>query len=77
MANRGRPAFTSNKHNVVAALRAVANGDNVKYHVVRKLTDAGFVTAVPVSTGTRGRPAFNYQLTGKGKTYVNFSRNWK
>lgn len=74
---RGRPAFEANKFNVVNALTAVRNEGDVAYHVVRKLVNGGFVVSQNVQTGTRGRPAKKYELTAKGRTYLNFSKNWK
>jgi predicted transcriptional regulator len=75
----GRPALFADKNAVVIALRAI-NGDE-KVEVSRflklQLVERGLVVAVDVKSGGRGRPAKQYNLTGKGKTYLNFSKNWK
>jgi predicted transcriptional regulator len=75
----GRPAIFTDKSAVVTALRAISGQERVEVSRFLKLQliDRGFLTTEDVKTGGRGRPSKKYILTGKGKTYLNFSKNWK
>lgn len=75
----GRPRFLEkNKFEVANALKAIEKGEKVtSYYLTRKLVEVGFVEQSNVARETRGRPEVRYDLTSKGRTYVNFSKNWK
>lgn len=74
----GRPAFEADKHNIVSALRAIADsGKGPSYYITRKMINKGYVIAANMATGRPGRPSVEYTLTPKGRTYLNFSKNWK
>ncbi len=66
---------------IVGILRdAVAAGGASKasYAYNERLTEMGFLVKNKVKkTAGRGRMAVEYTLTGKGKSYVNLSKNWK
>ena len=76
---KGRPAIFANKEAIIIALRAIKGEEKaeVSRFLKLQLVERGFVTTNDVKTGGRGRPAKQYVLTGKGKTYLNFSKNWK
>jgi hypothetical protein len=75
----GRPAIFADKNAIVVALRAIKGEEKVAVSRFLKLqlAERGLIVAQDVKSGGRGRPAKNYVLTGKGKTYLNFSKNWK
>jgi predicted transcriptional regulator len=75
----GRPAIFSDKTAIIIALRSINGDEKVKVSRFLKmqLAERGFVTTIEVKSGNRGRPTKCYVLTGKGKTYLNFSKNWK
>lgn len=76
---RGRPDIFTDKFKVVGALAAIKNGDEkVSRFLTDKLIAKGYVTqSEDVKSGRPGRPAFTFNLTPKGRTYLNFSKNWK
>lgn len=75
----GRPAIFADKTAVVIALRAIKGEEKVEVSRFLKLqlAERGLIATVDVKTGGRGRPMKQYVLTNKGKTYLNFSKNWK
>jgi predicted transcriptional regulator len=75
----GRPAIFADKSAVVTALRSINGEEKVEVSRFLKLqlVDRGFLTTQEVKSGGRGRPVKQFVLTGKGKTYLNFSKNWK
>jgi predicted ArsR family transcriptional regulator len=66
---------------IVSILRdAVAAGgaSTASYAYNERLVEMGFLVKNKVKkTPGRGRLAVEYTLTGKGKSYVNLSKNWK
>jgi hypothetical protein len=80
--NAGRPAIFSDKTAVILALRAIKGEEKIEVSRFLKLqlVDRGLVTPVQFKTGLLGRlgrPVTYYVLSNKGKTYLNFSKNWK
>lgn len=77
MSKLGRKAEFENSKTVAKALRAVRdNGLYKSRFLTLKLVERGFVEAVNMPSGFRGRPRVNYVLTGKGRGYVALSKNW-
>lgn len=74
---RGRKAVFADKFAVVDALEKVKAGEFKNRYLALKLVDMGFVEAVPVKGEGRGRPAINYELTGRGRGRLGLAKNWK
>lgn len=58
-------------------VNALNNLENVSYYHKRKLVEAGLLVEETVETGSRGRPAVNYNVSGKGRGLLALSKNWK
>ena len=71
---KGRPAAFATNKKVAAAL---ADLDNVSRYLALQLVEKGLVEVQEVKNGTKGRPAHNYVLTGKGRGLVALSKKWK
>lgn len=71
------------KVGVVAQLKAIVAGTEVKYAVLRELIDMGYaketdrVTTAAVKEAGRGRKKIMYDATPRGKALINLSRSWK
>lgn len=72
MANRGRPNTLVKK----TLRNALENKDAGTRFLNLKLVAKGYFTIEPVKSGKRGRPAFSYNLTGKGRGFLALSKNW-
>ena len=71
VAKRGRKSIFEKRDALVAALRAIRNGDSEadampSYFIQRQLAERGLVQFTPVQTGRRGRPAHDVSLTDAG-----------
>lgn len=90
--NPGRPVGTGtldDKWGVVEALKIITDTPEGLYHpasdrapvsraLTIKLVDKGYVEPVDIKvTEGRGRAKRFYKLTGKGKSYLALSKNWK
>jgi DNA-binding PadR family transcriptional regulator len=76
MANKSK---SENKFWIVDRLSEIKNGEvKVSYHLLRVIENKGFISPkfVKITEG-RGRGKKFYELTGKGKSYLNLSKNWK
>ena len=74
---RGRKAVFADKFAVVEALKNLKEGNTVSRYLTLKLAERGFVEVETVKGEGRGRPRVNYKVTGKGRSYVALSANWK
>jgi predicted ArsR family transcriptional regulator len=72
MADRGRPETLVKK----TLRNALENKDAGSRFLNLKLVNKGYFTIVPIHTNRRGRPAFSYELTGKGRGYLALAKNW-
>ena len=70
---RGRPATFTSKKSIAQHL---AQPEKLSRFLKLQLVNQGLLEIVPVHKATRGRPAFDYKLTGKGRGLVAISRNW-
>lgn len=77
--NRGRKPFFEDRWNVIDTLVAIReNGHKtVSRHLKLQLVSLGFLEITEIKKPTRGRPAFDFQLTGMAKSRVALSKNWK
>ena len=71
---KGRPAIFAKAKAKVDALQ---NLDNVSYYLKRQLVQQGLINAVKIVKDTRGRPEYDYQVSGKGRGLIAMSKNWK
>lgn len=68
---------------VVAQLKALVTGSEIKYAVLQELIDLGYVaekarvTTEAVKEAGRGRKKIVYDATPRGKSLINLSKNWK
>jgi hypothetical protein len=71
------------KVGVVAQLKALITGGEVKYAVLRELIDTGYVVEKDrivtdaIKAATRGRKKIVYDATARGKALINLSKSWK
>ena len=81
-----RTSDFNDKFNIVAALQAIAagmTGDEAPSRFHREqLVEKGFLVKekkpeLKKVVGSRGRAPVVYNLTGRGKGYINLSKNWK
>ena len=70
----GRPAEFNSKVKIVDALN---NLDNLHLNHLTQLMNMGYIDRTKIVSGTRGRPAYTYTLTGKGRGFVALSRTRK
>jgi len=70
---RGRPATFTSKKSIAQHL---AQPEKLSRFLKLQLVNQGLLEIVPVHKAKRGRPAFDYKLTGKGRGLVAISRNW-
>ena len=71
---KGRPAtFTKAKSKAFA----LQNLDGVSYYHKRQLVQQGLLNAVKIPQFGRGRPQYDYQVSGKGRGLIAMSKNWK
>ena len=70
-----------NKFWIVDSLNEISKDPqttSVSYYHKRKLVDLSYLKQVyiPLKAG-RGRPATNFEVSGKGRGYLALSKNWK
>ena len=75
-AKRGRPSKFSSKWGIVEVLQDIRDGKAVSNFLAAQLMEKGYVETFDIKSGTRGRPAKGYRLTGKGTGYVKMSAHW-
>ena len=69
-----RPASFNTKVSVANALMNLTEVS--RFHKLQ-LIEMGYLTVDTVKKASRGRPAHDYVLTGKGRGLVALSKNWK
>lgn len=69
-------ARTHTFRNKQAIVKALNELPTLSRFLKLQLVGLGYVTTAEVHTGGRGRPAYDYQLTGKGRGLVALSANW-
>lgn len=77
---RGRPRKFEDKFAIVDALKAVRDdaATQPRRRMKMQLVDKGLLeTAKVKKTEGRGAPKVVYNLTNKGKAYINLSKSWK
>lgn len=78
-----RTSTFNNKFEIVYALNIIKNEDLVgeslqpSRYLKLQLVKKGFLEVVKEKVPTSKKPIHKYVLTPKGKTYLNFSKNWK
>lgn len=74
---RGRPALTTKQY--AAAVAAMVAGETVPVtaYYLKKMAGKGWVAVEKVETGKRGRPAYQYVPTAKGKALVTLAKQWQ
>jgi hypothetical protein len=78
---RGRKPALEDKFEIVDALNAIQNGDTdaaPSRYLTYKLVHKGMVEVQKVKTNKgRGAPRAVFVVTGKGRSYIALSKNWK
>lgn len=61
--------LTSARKIAIIDMVASGNGDLIDVHAMAQMRQAGYVSAVTVKTGVKGRPPLAFSVTGKGKSF--------
>jgi predicted ArsR family transcriptional regulator len=59
-----------------AVVEALRNLDGTSRFLKLQIQEMGYIVSKPVKSGKRGRPAFEWILTGKGNGLLAISKNW-
>jgi hypothetical protein len=80
-AKRGRKSINFSDKKVVAKFLRSFEADerSVSRYFLEKISESGYVERVQteVEAGRRGRKPSHYVITGKGRSLLSLSKNWK
>jgi hypothetical protein len=74
---RGRPATLETGKQRAAVLATIGTENEPSRFIKMQLAEAGLIAFEPVQTGSRGRPALQAVVTGKGRSLLNLSKRWQ
>lgn len=61
--------LTSARKIAIIDMVASGNGDLIDIHAMTQMRQAGYINAVTIKTGVKGRPPLAFSVTGKGKSF--------
>lgn len=56
--------------------RGFVDKSDASYNYLERIVEKGYLEKVSAPNGNRGRAPVHYVMTGKGRGYLNLSKNW-